>query len=99
MAAKYRCVVRVVAAFPCRAEDLLCNSGRYGLRLTLEDPTARIHAFVYAEDGVSTSLPLKFIYIHSFSFILVSSLLKGCSHSNSQVPLSCFKPTLLNDIY
>ncbi|XP_044505502.1 protection of telomeres protein 1b isoform X3 [Mangifera indica] len=52
VAAKYRCVVRVVAAFPCRAEDLLCNSGRYGLRLTLEDPTARIHAFVYAEDGV-----------------------------------------------
>ncbi|XP_031281940.1 protection of telomeres protein 1b-like isoform X2 [Pistacia vera] len=49
--AKYRCMVRVVAAFPYRAEDLRCNRGSYGLRLTLEDPTARIQAFVYAEDG------------------------------------------------
>uniref|UniRef100_A0A5B7BNF8 Putative protection of telomeres protein 1b-like isoform X1 n=1 Tax=Davidia involucrata TaxID=16924 RepID=A0A5B7BNF8_DAVIN len=49
--AKFRCVVRVVAAFPWRAEDFRSPHGTYRIRLTLEDPTARIHAFVYAEDG------------------------------------------------
>ncbi|KAL7114616.1 hypothetical protein ACP275_04G131900 [Erythranthe tilingii] len=48
---KYRCVVRVVAIFPWRVEDFRSPSGIYRLRLTLEDPTARIHAFLYAEDG------------------------------------------------
>ncbi|KAK6925302.1 hypothetical protein RJ641_009628 [Dillenia turbinata] len=44
-------LVRVVAAFPWQAEDFLSPRGTYRIRLTLEDPTARIHAFVYAEDG------------------------------------------------
>ncbi|KAL6518050.1 hypothetical protein OROMI_033751 [Orobanche minor] len=48
---KFRCVVRVVAIFPWRAVDFLSPNGIYRVRLTLEDPTARIHAFLYAEDG------------------------------------------------
>ncbi|CAA6659190.1 unnamed protein product [Spirodela intermedia] len=50
---KCKCVVRVVAACPWRAENLLSSSrGQYRLRLTLEDPTARIHAYICEEDGV-----------------------------------------------
>ncbi|XP_057952664.1 protection of telomeres protein 1a-like isoform X10 [Malania oleifera] len=49
--AKFKCVVRAVAAYPWQAEDFCSPSGTYRIRLTLEDPTARIHAFVYAKDG------------------------------------------------
>ncbi|XP_050256593.1 protection of telomeres protein 1b-like isoform X2 [Quercus robur] len=49
--AKFKCVARVVAAFPWQAEDFLSPLGTYRIRLTLEDPTARIHAFLYGEDG------------------------------------------------
>lgn len=52
--AKFKCVVRVVAALPWRSEDFCSPLGNYRIRLTLEDPTARIHAFVYADDGVSS---------------------------------------------
>ncbi|XP_057783826.1 protection of telomeres protein 1b [Salvia miltiorrhiza] len=48
---KFKCVVRIVALFPWRVEDFRSPSGIYRVRLTLEDPTARIHAFLYAEDG------------------------------------------------
>ncbi|KAL6545542.1 hypothetical protein OROGR_009416 [Orobanche gracilis] len=48
---KFRCVVRVVAIFPWRSVDFWSPNGIYRVRLTLEDPTARIHAFLYAEDG------------------------------------------------
>ncbi|XP_059640034.1 protection of telomeres protein 1b-like isoform X2 [Cornus florida] len=40
-----------IAAFPWQAEDFCSPLGTYRIRLTLEDPTARIHAFLYAEDG------------------------------------------------
>ena len=50
--AKFKCVVRVVAMVPWHAKDFCSPSGTYRMRLTLEDPTARIHSFVYAEDGV-----------------------------------------------
>ncbi|KAM7267069.1 hypothetical protein ACFE04_009235 [Oxalis oulophora] len=49
--AKFKCVVRVLSALPWRAEDFRSPKGIYRIRLTLEDPTARIHAFIYAEDG------------------------------------------------
>ncbi|KAK9996628.1 hypothetical protein SO802_021314 [Lithocarpus litseifolius] len=49
--AKFKCVARVVAAFPWQAEDFLSPLGTYRIRLTLEDPTARIHALLYGEDG------------------------------------------------
>ncbi|XP_038687148.1 protection of telomeres protein 1b-like isoform X2 [Tripterygium wilfordii] len=49
--AKFKCIVRVIAAFPWQAGDFRSPIGTYRIRLTLEDPTARIHAFVYAEDG------------------------------------------------
>ncbi|KAI9091323.1 hypothetical protein K1719_028134 [Acacia pycnantha] len=49
--AKYKCLVRVVAALPWLAENFRSQDGIYRMRLTLEDPTARIHAYVYAEDG------------------------------------------------
>ncbi|KAK4479934.1 hypothetical protein RD792_012986 [Penstemon davidsonii] len=48
---KFKCVVRVVAIFPWRIDDFRSPSGIYRVRLTLEDPTARLHAFLYAEDG------------------------------------------------
>ena len=77
--AKFRCVVRVVAAFPWRAEDFRSPLGTYRIRLTLEDPTARIHAFLYAEDGVN-------IYASNISFLLLLCLAKICL----LVTLSCF---------
>ncbi|KAL5052377.1 hypothetical protein RYX36_033059 [Vicia faba] len=49
--AKFKCVVRVVAATPYQAEKFCTPAGKYMMRLTLEDPTARIHAFVVDEDG------------------------------------------------
>ncbi|AET05602.1 putative protection of telomeres protein [Medicago truncatula] len=49
--AKFTCVVRVVAAKPWQAEKLCSPTSQYMTRLTLEDPTARIHAFVIGEDG------------------------------------------------
>ncbi|XP_050234894.1 protection of telomeres protein 1b [Mercurialis annua] len=49
--AKFKCIVRAVAAFPWEVEDYCNSDGTYGIRLTIEDPTARIHAYIYAEDG------------------------------------------------
>ncbi|KAF8407619.1 hypothetical protein HHK36_006752 [Tetracentron sinense] len=49
--AKFKCVVRVVTMLPWRVEDFRSPLGIYRMRLTLEDPTARIHALIYAEDG------------------------------------------------
>lgn len=48
---KYRCVVRVAAALPWEVSKFRSPSGIYRIRLTLEDPTARIHAFLYKEDA------------------------------------------------
>ncbi|KAL9659062.1 hypothetical protein QQ045_018628 [Rhodiola kirilowii] len=48
---KFKCVVRVVALIPWRVADFRTANGTYRLRLTLEDATARIHAFIHAEDG------------------------------------------------
>nr|GMC78465.1 protection of telomeres protein 1B-like isoform X1 [Ipomoea batatas] len=48
---KYRCVVRVVATVPCRVSDFRSPSKVYKIRLTLEDPTARIRAFLYKDDA------------------------------------------------
>lgn len=50
---KFKTLVRIVAAYPCQGNDLhSLVTGNYCLRLTLEDPTARIHAYVHKEDGV-----------------------------------------------
>ncbi|KAK9925744.1 hypothetical protein M0R45_023010 [Rubus argutus] len=48
----YKCVVRVVSVLPCRAMDYHYPVGVHRIRLTLEDPTSRIHAYLYAEDGL-----------------------------------------------
>ncbi|KAI3925498.1 hypothetical protein MKX01_022007 [Papaver californicum] len=51
--AKFKCVVRVVGVYSCRAENFReTTSGKYVVRLTLQDPTARIQAYLYDEDGV-----------------------------------------------
>lgn len=49
----FKCVVRVVAIYPWRVDDFRSPVGTcvYRIRLTLEDPTARIHAYVYGDDG------------------------------------------------
>lgn len=73
--ARFKCVVRVVAAMPCQAEYLRSSDGTYRMRLTLEDSTARIHAFVIAEDGVRTSfhLSVTLYYPMAFSIYVVGN--------------------------
>lgn len=56
---KFRCLVRVIATLPWKVEEFCgqrVNAENhaeyfYRVRLTLEDPTARIHAYLYAEDA------------------------------------------------
>ncbi|XP_073132728.1 protection of telomeres protein 1b-like [Henckelia pumila] len=48
----FKCIVRVVDACPLRAKDFRTPAGLFRLRLTLEDPTARIHAYLSHEDAV-----------------------------------------------
>ncbi|GJY05258.1 hypothetical protein Tco_0371198 [Tanacetum coccineum] len=49
---KFSCVVRVVATLPDRPKNFRSSScGTYRIRLTLEDPTAIIHAYLNAEDA------------------------------------------------
>ncbi|KAI3977750.1 hypothetical protein MKX01_039813 [Papaver californicum] len=51
--AKFKCVVRVVGVYSCRTENFReTTSGKYVMKLTLEDSTARINAYLYDEDGV-----------------------------------------------
>ena len=58
---KCKCIVRVVAACPWQAKDFMSlHQRQYRLRLTLEDPTARIHAYICAEDGVSFDFFIEF---------------------------------------
>lgn len=76
--AKFKCVARVVASFPWRAEDFRSPSGIYRIRFTLEDPTARIHAYVYGEDGVRAA-----------TRFVVFNLSVRCPFSNSFTKTSC----------
>ena len=55
--------------YPFQAEDFRSPEGTYRVRLSLEDPTARIHAFLYAEDGVRLFLPF---ILHAFWECLLS---------------------------
>ncbi|RRT43496.1 hypothetical protein B296_00028144, partial [Ensete ventricosum] len=56
---KCMCIVRVVAAYPWQAKEgpLFPGyvRGHYRVRCTVEDPTARIHAYICGEDGVHFS--------------------------------------------
>ncbi|KAH9298222.1 hypothetical protein KI387_029904, partial [Taxus chinensis] len=54
---KFRCLVRVIACLPWKTEEF-CGERKntennieyfYRVRLTLEDATARIHAYLYGE--------------------------------------------------
>ncbi|WJX54498.1 hypothetical protein P8452_40373 [Trifolium repens] len=48
----FKCVVRVVAVEPSQVENFYCPiEKKYRMRLTLEDPTSRIYAFVFDKDG------------------------------------------------
>ncbi|XP_039125626.1 protection of telomeres protein 1a-like isoform X2 [Dioscorea cayenensis subsp. rotundata] len=50
---KFKSIVRVVAAYPWKGEHLRSPvQGHYRVRLTLEDSTARIHAYIHGDDGV-----------------------------------------------
>ncbi|GFZ09126.1 hypothetical protein Acr_20g0009340 [Actinidia rufa] len=48
---RFKCVVRIVAMCPWQAKDFRSPAGLYRIRVTLEDPTARIHALLCAEDA------------------------------------------------
>ncbi|KAL5719314.1 hypothetical protein ACHQM5_012109 [Ranunculus cassubicifolius] len=52
----FKCVVRVISMCPWRVEDFISpdpdpKKRVYRIQVTLEDPTARIHAIIYNEDG------------------------------------------------
>ncbi|KAL2456960.1 Protection of telomeres protein 1b [Forsythia ovata] len=47
----YKCVVRVVAVYPSQTKDFRSPVGNYRIRMTLEDPTARIHALLCLENA------------------------------------------------
>lgn len=68
---KYRCIVRVVALLPCTPASFRAPNGVFRIRLTLEDPTARIHAYLYKEDGV--------MFYHSISpnLMMIESLYRN----------------------
>lgn len=52
----FRTVVRVVTSYPWQAKDLRNpTTGNYRVRLTIEDSTARIHAYIFGDDGVRNS--------------------------------------------
>ncbi|CAN6461277.1 unnamed protein product [Victoria cruziana] len=50
---KYKCIVRIIASYPWLYEDFRSPDipHIYRIRFTLEDSTARIHAYLYGEDG------------------------------------------------
>ncbi|XP_057468473.1 protection of telomeres protein 1b-like isoform X3 [Actinidia eriantha] len=48
---RFKCVVRIVAMCPWHAKDFRSPAGLYRIRVTLEDPTSRIHALLCAEDA------------------------------------------------
>nr|ACJ49155.1 protection of telomeres 1a protein [Arabidopsis lyrata] len=49
---KYRCIVRVVAAYPWQVDDFCSNENRHHrVLLTLEDPTATLEAFLCDKDA------------------------------------------------
>lgn len=59
---KCMCIVRLVAAYPWKAEDLISPvTGRYRVRFTLEDATGRIRAYLCAEDGVYLLLSISLL--------------------------------------
>jgi hypothetical protein len=73
---KFKTLVRVVAAYPCRASDLRSLlAGSYCLRLTLEDPTARIRAYVHKDDGVICNCITIVLYGIVYSFSSLVSML------------------------
>ncbi|KAJ6818262.1 protection of telomeres protein 1a-like [Iris pallida] len=48
---EFKTVVRVVTSFPWRSEDLRSPKGTYRIRLTLEDHTTRVHAYIFGKNG------------------------------------------------
>ena len=48
----FKCVVRFLAVLPAEVECFRSPTGSYRMRITLEDPTARIHALLQSGDAV-----------------------------------------------
>ncbi|XP_058201895.1 protection of telomeres protein 1b-like isoform X2 [Rhododendron vialii] len=48
---RFKCIVRVVAICPSQVKDFWSPAGLSRIRVTLEDPTARIHALLCGEDA------------------------------------------------
>ncbi|XAR53970.1 hypothetical protein NMG60_11028933 [Bertholletia excelsa] len=47
----FKTVVRVIEIYPPEVKDFLTPAGFYRMRITMEDPTARIHALLLAKDA------------------------------------------------
>ncbi|GAA0145442.1 DNA metabolism protein [Lithospermum erythrorhizon] len=79
--AKFRCVVRVVAMLPWEVDNFRSPNGTYRIRLTLEDPTARIHALICGSDGVT------FFESHdsATSMTMKRNMLLGISETDGEV--------------
>ncbi|MCD9644768.1 hypothetical protein HAX54_033200, partial [Datura stramonium] len=48
---KFCCVVQVVTSFPYIVKEYRSSSSTYRIGLTLEDPTIRIHTYLYIGDA------------------------------------------------
>ncbi|KAJ8425644.1 hypothetical protein Cgig2_008694 [Carnegiea gigantea] len=84
--AKFKCIARVVAAVPWRVEDFRSFSGTYRVKLTLEDPTARLHAYVYDDDGL-----IKFWKINLTVFLVKSIFMGEQGQLNFLFPVKMMK--------
>lgn len=58
--AKFRCVVRFIQVFPRDVRNFHDLNGKFKLLAILEDATARIHASLYADEGVNILITVTF---------------------------------------
>lgn len=63
--AKFRCVVRFIQVFPRDVRRFHDLNGKFKLLATLEDATARVHASLYADEGVNILITVMFRVIPS----------------------------------
>lgn len=79
--AKFRCVVRFIQVFPRDVRNFHDLNGKFKLLAILEDATARIHASLYADEGVNILFNVMFQGflqgIVFYIYIYVSAIMTG----------------------
>lgn len=71
--AKFRCVVRFIQVFPRDVRRFHDLNGKFKLLAILEDATARVHASLYADEGVNILITVMFRVIPSMDCIMYLS--------------------------